>query len=197
MEAIGAFFNTQPFIALFLVIGLGYAVGKINVGGFSLGIGAVLFVGIAVGAIAPKSAPPGLLGLVGLVLFLYGIGIQYGREFFRGLASPFGIKANILAVFAVLAGWGAALLMTRFMDISNLFGAGMFAGSMTSTASLQAAIEAAGNKKPAVGYDPEDHRGPGDGCPGLQRCSARMMRMYASTNRLRGDLNDDSRPYNR
>lgn len=152
MESLGAFLNSQPFIALFLVIGLGYAVGRISVAGFSLGIGAVLFVGLAVGAIAPKAAPPGLLGLIGLVLFLYGIGIQYGKDFFKGLVSPLGIKANILALVAVLAGAGVALLTADLMGFGVDFAAGIFAGSMTSTASLQAAMGAAGNQDPAVGY---------------------------------------------
>src|SRR5689334_3425352 len=38
--------GTQPILALFLAIGLGYAVGQVNVLGFSLGVGAVLFVGL-------------------------------------------------------------------------------------------------------------------------------------------------------
>ena len=152
MESLGVFLNSQPFIALFLVIGLGYAVGQIKLGGLSLGIGAVLFVGLGVGAIAPKAAPPGLLGTVGLVLFLYGIGIQYGKDFFKGLMSPLGIKANLLAAFAVLMGCAAALAMARFFGFGSDFVAGMFAGSMTSTATLQAALEASGSKNPAVGY---------------------------------------------
>ena len=52
MQGIGAFLEGQPFIALFLVVGLGYALGRVQVAGFSLGIGAVLFVGLAIGAIA-------------------------------------------------------------------------------------------------------------------------------------------------
>ena len=131
---------------------LAYAAGQVKIGGLSLGIGAVLFVGLAVGAIAPKAAPPGLLGTVGLVLFLYGIGIQYGRDFFKGLMSPLGIKANLLAAFAVLAGCAAAVGMSRFLGFDSDFTAGMFAGSLTSTATLQAAMEAAGTKNPAVGY---------------------------------------------
>lgn len=152
IENIAYFLDSQPFITLFLVIGIGYAVGKINVGGFSLGIGAVLFVGLAFGAIAPNATPPGLLGLMGLVLFLYGIGIQYGRHFFSGLASSFGIKANLLAAIAVLAGFGTAVLLSQTMHFSTDFAAGMFAGSLTSTASLQAAIDASGNNDPAVAY---------------------------------------------
>ena len=152
MESIGAFLNAQPFIALFLVIGLGYAAGQIKIGGLSLGIGAVLFVGLGVGAIAPKAAPPGLLGTVGLVLFLYGIGIQYGRDFFKGLMSPLGIKANFLAAFAVFMGCAVAIALARFFGFGSDFVAGMFAGSLTSTATLQAALEASGSKNPAVGY---------------------------------------------
>ena len=152
MATVGAFLDGQPLLALFLVIGLGYAVGRISIAGFSLGIGAVLFVGLAVGAVAPKSTPPNLVGLLGLVLFLYGIGIQYGKDFFRGLASPLGIKANILAAVAVVAGCGTAVVAARAMGFGLDFAAGMFAGSMTSTASLQAALDAAGNRNPATGY---------------------------------------------
>lgn len=152
MESIGAFLNAQPFIALFVVIGLGYAAGQIKIGGLSLGIGAVLFVGLGVGAIAPKAAPPGLLGTVGLVLFLYGIGIQYGKDFFKGLTSPLGIKANLLAAFAVVTGCAVAIAMARFFGFGADFVAGVFAGSLTSTGTLQAALEASGSKNPSVGY---------------------------------------------
>jgi putative transport protein len=152
MESLGLFLNSQPFIALFLVIGLGYAVGQIKIGGLSLGIGAVLFVGLGIGAIAPKAAPPGLVGTIGLVFFLYGIGIQYGRDFFKGLMSPLGIKANLLAAFAVLTGCAVAMAMARFFGFGTDFVAGMFAGALTSTATLQAAMEASGSKNPAVAY---------------------------------------------
>jgi putative transport protein len=150
--SLSAFLGAQPLLALFLVIGLGYAVGRISIAGFSLGIGAVLFVGLAVGAVAPKSAPPGLIGLLGLVLFLYGIGIQYGKDFFKGLASPFGIKANILGAVAVIVSCVVAVMVARVMGFGLDFSAGMFAGSLTSTASLQAALDAAGNRNPAIGY---------------------------------------------
>ena len=148
MDSISAFLNSQPFIVLFLVIGLGYAAGRVCIGGFSLGSGAVLFIGLAVGAIAPKAAPPGLLGSIGLVVFLYGMGIQYGKDFFRGLASPFGIKANILGAVAVVAGCAVALWTARIMGFGVDFAAGMFGGTMTSTASLQAALDAGRQRQP-------------------------------------------------
>jgi hypothetical protein len=54
MEWFGSLLNSQPFIALFLVMGLGYAVGNIQVAGFSLGVGAVLFVGLLIGVITSR-----------------------------------------------------------------------------------------------------------------------------------------------
>jgi putative transport protein len=152
MEWLSALLNSQPLIAVFLVIGLGYAVGNIQFAGFSLGVGAVLFVGLLIGAIAPKAAPPPLVGTVGLVLLLYGMGIQYGVDFFRGLASPAGIKANILGLVAVIAGLFATILCVRLMGIRMDFALGIFAGAMTSTAALQAAAGAVGNQNPAIGY---------------------------------------------
>ena len=92
--------GAQPILALFLAIGLGYLVGQINILGFSLGIGAVLFVGLAIGAFAPKVQIIGPIGLIGLIMFLYGIGILYGRQFFDGL-SGVGKTYNLLSLVAL------------------------------------------------------------------------------------------------
>jgi hypothetical protein len=108
LTAISDVVGSQPILALFLAIGLGYAVGQISILGFSLGIGAVLFVGLAIGAFAPKAQIAGPIGLIGLIMFLYGIGILYGRQFFEGL-SGVGRKYNLLAVVAVIAGLLVAL----------------------------------------------------------------------------------------
>src|SRR6187402_994628 len=88
---------------LFVVIALGYLVGEINFKGFALGSGAVLFVGLACGAFAPKAAPPAMLGTLGLLLFLYCVGIQYGHEWIRGLTSAAGLKANGTAFCGLIA----------------------------------------------------------------------------------------------
>ena len=90
--------GTQPILALFLAIGLGYLVGQINLGGFSLGVGAVLFVGLAIGAFAPKAPIVGPIGLTGLIMFLYGIGILYGRQFFEGMAGAAGTQVQSAGV---------------------------------------------------------------------------------------------------
>jgi putative transport protein len=103
MDTLIAFLAQQPLLALFLVIAAGYAIGAVNIKGFSLGVGAVLFSGLFIGAIAPKSQPPAMVGTLGLVMFLYGLGVQFGRQFFAGLAGKAGRRYNMLAGFALAA----------------------------------------------------------------------------------------------
>jgi putative transport protein len=144
--------GSQPILAVFLAIGVGYLVGQINLGGFSLGVGAVLFVGLAIGAFAPKSQITGPIGLTGLIMFLYGIGILYGRQFFQGMSGAAGIKSNLLALVAVVAGLLVALALGEAFGIKIGHTLGIYAGSMTSTATLQAALDVMNNKEPSIGY---------------------------------------------
>jgi putative transport protein len=144
--------GTQPILALFLTIGVGYLVGQINFGGFSLGVGAVLFVGLVMGAFAPKAQIVGPIGITGLIMFLYGIGILYGRQFFEGMTGAAGRKYNLLALVAVAAGLVVALGLGQAFGIKVGHTLGIFAGSMTSTATLQAALDVTGNSEPSIGY---------------------------------------------
>src|SRR5215213_7260255 len=143
--------GTQPILTAFLAIGVGYLVGQINIAGFSLGVGAVLFVGLAIGAFAPKAQIIGPIGLTGLIMFLYGIGILYGRQFFEGMVGV-GRKYNLLALVACLTGLAVALGLGHVFGIKLGHTLGLYAGSMTSTASLQAALEVMKNKDPSIGY---------------------------------------------
>jgi putative transport protein len=143
--------ETQPILTAFLAIGLGYLVGQINIAGFSLGVGAVLFVGLALGAFAPKAQILGPIGLTGLIMFLYGIGILYGRQFFEGMRGV-GQKYNLLALIACVAGLLVALGLGQVYGIKLGHTLGIYAGSMTSTATLQAALDTMNTKEPSIGY---------------------------------------------
>lgn len=152
MEFIKTMLEQQPLMAMFLVIAIGYIVGEINIKGFSLGVGAVLFVALFVGWLAPKSAPAGMVGTLGLALFLYGVGVQYGKQFFMGLKSTAGRKANLIALIGVLSAGAVSVAFVLFGGFNEGYAMGLFAGSGTSTPTLQAAIVTLGNDDPAVGY---------------------------------------------
>lgn len=152
MEFVKGLLEQQPLMALFLTIAIGYLVGAINLKGFSLGAGAVLFVALAVGWFAPKSAPAPMVGTFGLAIFLYAVGIQYGKQFFQGLTSADGIKANVMSLTGVLFSGVVCMLFIRLFAIPPGHALGLFAGGGTSTATLQAAILTLGNNDAAVGY---------------------------------------------
>jgi hypothetical protein len=76
--------GSQPILTAFLAIGVGYLVGQINIFGFSLGVGAVLFVGLAIGAFRTESSDHRADRTDGPDHVPLRIGILYGRQFFRG-----------------------------------------------------------------------------------------------------------------
>jgi putative transport protein len=152
MDLIKALLEQQPLMALFLTIAVGYFVGEMRVGGFSLGVGAVLFVALAMGWLLPKAVPAPMVGTLGLTLFLYSVGVQYGNQFFIGLSSRAGLRANLLALIGVLAAGAASLVIMRMKGLGLGHTLGLFAGSGTSTAALQAAIATLGSDDAAVGY---------------------------------------------
>jgi putative transport protein len=143
--------ESSPMLALFLAIATGYALGQISFAGVSFGAGAVLFTGLIIGAFAPKSVPPSLVGTLGLLMFVYGVGIQYGPQFIASLRGP-GLKYASLAGVAVIASLAVAWALAEPLGVSLATAAGLFAGSGTSTPTLQAALSAAGNQDPAIGY---------------------------------------------
>lgn len=152
MEPIRTLLEHQPLLALFLTIAIGYFAGEINIKGFSLGVGAVLFVALGIGWFAPKAVPAPMVGTLGLALFLYGVGIQYGKQFFLGLSSRAGLQANVMALAGVISAGLTSLLFVKLMHLKLGYALGLFAGSGTSTSALQAAIATLGNDDPAVGY---------------------------------------------
>src|SRR6188472_3497055 len=152
MDFIKTLLEQQPLMALFLTIAIGYLVGEINIKGFSLGVGAVLFVALAIGWFAPKSAPAPMVGTLGLALFLYAVGVQYGKQFFLGLTSANGRKANFIALVGVLFAGLVSILYVKLLNLNVGHAMGLFAGSGTSTPTLQSAIATLGNDDPAVGY---------------------------------------------
>ena len=152
MEMMKALREAQPLMATFLTIAIGYLVGEISIKGFSLGVGAVLFVALGMGWLAPSSAPAPMVGTLGLALFLYPVGVQYGAQFFRGLTSAKGLRANLIASIGVLLSGAVSVALTAAMDLDLPHALGLFAGSGTNTPALQAAIATLGNDDPAVGY---------------------------------------------
>ena len=130
-----------------VVIAVGVYLGKIKIGGVSLGVTFVLFAGIVAGHIG-FTAPTPILTFVqdfGLILFVYMIGLQVGPGFFESFGTQ-GIKLNGLAATAILLN---ILVMFAcyfiFFDTSNKMNLPMMVGTLygavTNTPGLGAGNE--------------------------------------------------------
>jgi putative transport protein len=130
----------NPLLLLFVVSAIGYIIGRVRVGGVSLGIAAVLFVGLAFGALDKDLKLPEIVYLLGLVLFVYTIGLSSGPGFFASLRRK-GLRDNLLVVGVIILGVGITAAAHGILGLSGPLTAGMFAGSLTNTPALAAVLE--------------------------------------------------------
>lgn len=150
--------SSKPAL-LFTVVGLGFFLGNIRIGGFSLGIAAVLFVGLVFGAIDPKAfVIPEEIYVLGLILFVYTIGLQSGPIFFNLFRRQW-LRLTLLGVVATTAGAAVTFIAAQIFHISPGVATGLYCGSLTNTPALAAAVEAL-RDNPAlhVGLDPTELR---------------------------------------
>ena len=100
----------NPVLLLFVVAAVGVLGANVRARGVSFGVASVLFAGIALGAVDSKLAVPEEIWVLGLVVFIYTIGISSGPAFV-GTFRRRGLPANALTVAALCAAAGAALLV--------------------------------------------------------------------------------------
>src|SRR3954464_14467609 len=122
---------------LFLVIGLGYFVGKIKVKGFELGpsVG-VLFVALWLGN-KGYSLPP-IIGTLGFIFFIYSVGFQSGPRFFPAFKEN-GLRFVALGTFMIATAGVAAALMSWVFGLSRGHLIGIMGGSLTTVSGVAAA----------------------------------------------------------
>lgn len=127
----------DPMALLFLVIGLGYFVGKIKVKGFELGpsVG-VLFVALWLGN-KGHSLPP-ILGTLGFIFFIYSVGFQSGPRFFPAFKEN-GLHFVALGTFMIATAAVAAALMSWIFGLSRGHLIGIMGGSLTTVSGVAAA----------------------------------------------------------
>jgi putative transport protein len=140
MHSVISLLAGNQLLLLFVIIGLGYLAGNIRIAGFQLGVVAVLFAGIFFGALDPRLGLPEYIYMVGLVLFVYAIGLQSGPGFF-GSFNRRGLRINGMATMIVTMGAILAVLLGKIMGLRAPTIAGMFCGALTNTPALAATVE--------------------------------------------------------
>lgn len=137
------------YFAFFTIVALGFLLGRIKIKGISLDISAVIFVALIFGhfgVIIPKDFQS-----IGLVLFIFTIGIQAGPSFFEAFKSQ-GKKLIIMATTLILSAGLTTVGVVKLFDLDMNAGIGLLTGALTSTPGLAAAIEATGSPLASISY---------------------------------------------
>ncbi|MFT3917874.1 putative transporter [Cloacibacterium sp.] len=130
----------QSMVTIMLAIGSGVFFGRLKLGKITFGVSAVMFTGLILGHFGYRINDDifDFIRDFGLILFVYGIGLQVGPSFFSSFRDE-GLKFNILAVSTVLLGGFITFILYRItsLDIENLVG--IMSGAVTNTPGLGAA----------------------------------------------------------
>jgi putative transport protein len=140
MEAFFEFLKANPFMLLFVTIGLAVWVGSISVKGYGLGmVAAAIVVGVALATWAStygvKLQLDNFAKSLMYYLFMYGVGLRVGPSFFNSLKKD-GLTFTILAVICSVLGLFLVVWMSRLLGLPGGAAGGVLAGSQTMSAAI-------------------------------------------------------------
>ncbi|MBR0662284.1 aspartate:alanine exchanger family transporter [Neoroseomonas oryzicola] len=144
-----AFFNflaANPFILLFVTVGLAVWLGRQSVAGYGLGmVAAAIIVGCGLSVWASvygeKLELNNFTKSLFYYLFMYGVGLRVGPSFVNSLGGD-GIKFTFLAFVSCIIGLALVVLGARFLELPPGAAGGMLAGSQTMSAAIGSAEQA-------------------------------------------------------
>jgi putative transport protein len=129
-------------LAVFLTLAIGFLIGRIKIGTFSLGmVVGTLLAGVAIGQLAIEV--PAVVKYVFFDLFLFTTGYKVGPQFFRGLkkdALPQLALTLVLCVVCLLSAFTAAKLLGYDIGTAS----GLLAGAFTESTVIGTASDAIG-----------------------------------------------------
>lgn len=133
-------FKASPLLLLFVVSAVGYLIGSIRIKGNKMGVAAILFVGLGFGALDPALTVPEIVVSLGLVIFIYTIGLSSGPGFFAVFEKQ-GLR-NVLFVIGMLTLSASITVGLHFLfELDAATSGGLFAGSTTNTPSLAGLLD--------------------------------------------------------
>ncbi|MDD5072573.1 MAG: aspartate-alanine antiporter [Candidatus Omnitrophica bacterium] len=127
--------RNNPELVLFLALAIGYFAGKrLKIFGFTLGSTAsILLAAIVVGQVG-ITIPP-ILKSISFALFIFTVGYKVGPQFFGSLKKD-GMNYLWLTIAVAITSLATAIFIGKAAHFDKGTTAGMFAGSMTTSAAL-------------------------------------------------------------
>ncbi len=149
----------NPEIAIFLALALGFLVGGVKLGKFSLGnVTGVLLAGVLIGQLNITISPN--VKSVFFLMFLFAVGYSVGPQFFRGLKSD-GLPQVLFAIVVCAACLLSAFIAAKLAGYNMGQAAGLLSGACTISAVLGVASDTMGQ----IGLNPEQHKAMVDAMP--------------------------------
>ena len=142
-------FLSNSYFALFLIVAIGFIIGRIKIFGMSLDVSAIIFVALLFGHYGVML--PDDFQYFGLVLFIFTIGIQAGPGFFESFKKE-GRQLAQFATFLILVAGLITIAVIYLLKIDKNIAIGLLAGALTSTPGLAAAIDLTGSPLASIGY---------------------------------------------
>ena len=143
-----SFLSNQLFL-LFLVMGIGYALGRIKIKGVNFGAAGILIVALVFGHFGYEV--PSIVQNIGLACFVTAVGFIAGPTFiqnFKGKARAY----VVIGAGIILSSVAVCLIVIALSGTSVDLALGLLAGALTTTPGLAAGIEATGSDLVSVGY---------------------------------------------
>jgi len=132
----------HPEVTFFVILGIGYLLGKIAFGHFKLGaVTGTLIAGVIVGQLGLTL--PGEVKQCFFLLFLFAIGFRTGPQFFLSLKKD-GLQHAALAAIVATIGLVTAYIVARLFGFDPGTGGGLLAGALTESAAIGTAMDAIG-----------------------------------------------------
>ncbi|MGE0154829.1 MAG: aspartate:alanine exchanger family transporter [Reyranellaceae bacterium] len=143
MQAFFTFLQENPYILLFLVVGLAVWIGRFNIKGYGLGmVAGAIVVGAAISVWAStygvKLQLDNFARLLFYYLFMYGVGLRVGPSFINSLKGD-GLTFTFLAVVSCVLGLALIVFGSKFFDLPVGAAGGILAGSQTMSAAIGSA----------------------------------------------------------
>ena len=147
--------SESPILTLFVVIGLGFLLGEVSFFGLRFGVAGVLFAGLALGSLSPLVTVPEAVSTLGLMLFVYAMGVNSGRAFFDAFRRR-GYRENALAAGVLILGGLVTFGLARMLGLSAPVASGLYCGALTNTPALAAVQERVRERAAESGLPTQD-----------------------------------------
>ena len=130
--------NLESMLVLFIILTFGTMIGRINFFGVNIGTAGVLFVALIFGHFGYKVSKE-IMDL-GLILFVYAVGLQAGMRFFRTFKKQ-AINFLLVAFGSVLVGAIVTALVAIILGLPFDLATGLYTGALTCTPALAAVVD--------------------------------------------------------